>query len=97
MLRHYEESGITVRVRDKAVEAKGGEFGSDWLYVGELSSVIAKLQSRVLPVTIPTGLAGNYVLGFAPAGDFSPIASGSDLDFAITTNGNLCFEGQVVS
>ena len=97
MLRHYEESGITVRVRDKAVEAKGGEFGSDWLYVGELSSVIAKLQSRVLPVTIPTGLAGSYVLDFAPAGEFSPIASGLDLDFAITANGNLCLEGQVVS
>jgi hypothetical protein len=95
--RYYEESGISVRVRNRTVELKGSEFGPDWLVAGQLDTLIGKLQSRVMPVTIPAELTGTYVLSFAPAGEFSPIQADSSLDFAITGSGTLCLEGQVAS
>jgi hypothetical protein len=95
--RYYEESGISVRVKNRTVELKGGEFGQDLLVAGVLNTLIGKLQSKVMPLTIPAELTGTYLLDFSPSGEFSPITPDSSLDFAITDSGDICLEGQVVS
>ena len=97
VLRHYAATGISVRVRQREVEVKGGSFGEEYASVGTLNEVIALLQGMAMSLTVPSALIGTYELDFSPAGEFSPLLANNGLQFSISEAGTLCVEGQTVN
>jgi len=94
--RFYNDSGITIRIRDRAVFGTGGVLGAGQSYLGTLDEIISDLQKRTMPMVLATELTGTYAVSFASEGAFSPIADNSNLGLAIAVDGRLCMDGVVL-
>lgn len=91
--RGYHQTGVTLRVVNEQVFAKGGVFGGSEVKLGKVAPLISALRERSLSYAIPASLAGTYEVGFAASGPHVGIPDEDNLSLALYQDGRLCLNG----
>lgn len=95
VVREYLQSGVTVRILNEEVLARGGVFGSAEVRLGKLANLIAAMRGQSISYSIPLALEGTYDVDFIAAGDHVGMPSRTGLQLALYQDGRLCMDGVV--
>ncbi len=90
VFRYYPSSEVYLAVRDELVYARGGDFGEEFVQVGELEDLLDDINTMLVPNRIPQFYHGTFALGLTETQPFSPLADGTELTFVLTQFGQLC-------
>ncbi len=90
VFRYYQSTDIYLAVRDEVVYARGGDFGDDFLVIGDLEDIIDNVNTMLVPNRIDAFYRGTYLLELSESQPFSPVEDGTELTFVVTQTGQLC-------
>lgn len=90
VFRYYQSTDIYLAVRDEVVYARGGDFGDDFIVVGDLEDLLDDINTMLVPNRIDAFYRGTYLLELSESQPFSPVEDGTELTFVVTQTGQLC-------
>jgi hypothetical protein len=90
VFRYYQSTDIYLAVRDEVVYARGGDFGDDFIVVGDLEDLLDDINTMLVPNRIDAFYRGTYLLELTETQTFSPVEDGTELTFVVTQTGQLC-------
>lgn len=93
VFRYYLETEVYLAVRDELVFARGGDYGEEFVQVGNLEDLLDDINTMLVPNRIPSFYQGTFELTLNEALVFSPLPEGTELIFVLTGTGQLCVGG----
>jgi hypothetical protein len=90
VFRYYPSTLTYLAIRDEAVFVRGGEYGDEFVQVGEVDSLVSNINLMPVPNRIDSYYQGTFALEMQDAQPFSPLPDGTALTFVLTGTGQLC-------
>lgn len=90
VFRYYPSTDIYLAVRGEAIYARGGDFGDEFIVIGDVTDAIDDISTMLMPNRIPAFYQGTYLLELTDTQPFSPLADATQLNFVVTGTGQLC-------
>lgn len=94
--RFYASTGITLAVTAGQVYAKGGGYGTEYVAVGSFRDLTATggINNIIRPASLDAFFAGTYLTTMSDTQPFSPIPTGTEVRYVITSSGQLCLSNR---
>lgn len=97
VFRFYQKTGIYLGIRDDVAYARGGDYGQEFIRLGDVDDIIADTNVLFRPSQITSFFYGTYRLAMTEPNAFSPIPEDAELTFVITPGGQMCVGEFVLS